>query len=209
MHPLFSSTYSNPLFSPVHLSISLLKPLAPNILPHYFYLMCFIIASSLMAFYSLSSYGLFLASWHLLILQIGTVSFLSYCAYILIQYTIFQFRPFSFEFYFVFLYSWTKFNCVYVVIQGSVDGHPGCFHFLAIVNGAARNKHRAIVQTTKSFGFIHRISTVGSHIILFFSFLRNFHNVFHSECMNLFFHQQCVRILLCVFVVITLTRLIW
>lgn len=75
MHPLFSSTYSNPLFSPVHLSISLLKPLAPSILPHYFYLMCFIIASSFMAFYSLFSYGLFLTSWHLLILQLGLYPF--------------------------------------------------------------------------------------------------------------------------------------
>ena len=82
-------------------------------------------------------------------------------------------------------------------IHSSVDGYPGHFHVLAIVNSAAVN-HEVHVSfpAMVSSGYVHSRSIVVSYASFIPSFLRNTNTVLHSGCISLYSHQEYKRITL-------------
>ena len=81
------------------------------------------------------------------------------------------------------------------LIHSSVNGHPGCFHFLAIVNSAVMNNGIHVsLSILVSSGYMPRSGSAGSYAGFIPSFLKNCYAVFHCTCINLHFHQQCKSI---------------
>ena len=83
-------------------------------------------------------------------------------------------------------------------IYSSIDRHLGCFHVLTIVNSAAMNIGGTCVFLNYDFpGYITSSGNAGLYGRFIPCFFRNLHTVFHSGCINLYFHQQCKKIPFC------------
>ena len=74
-------------------------------------------------------------------------------------------------------------------MHSSVDGHLGCFHVLAVVNGAAVNiRVHVCFSIFVSSGYMPRSRIAGHYGGFTPSVLRDLHTVFQSGCIN--FHSH-------------------
>ena len=81
----------------------------------------------------------------------------------------------------------------FIFIHSSVDGHFGCFYFLAIINNATVNIQVQIFMWAYVFispGYIPRSRIDGSCGNSIFNILRNCQTVFQSSSTISHSHQQ-------------------
>ena len=75
-------------------------------------------------------------------------------------------------------------------IHSSVDGHLGCFPILAVIDSAAVDIGVYVSFQIMAFlRYMPRSGLLGHTITLFY-----LHPVLHSDCNNLYSHQQCRRV---------------